>query len=134
MVPEVRKIRISGFSDIDNDSKEIGCMNTRFARISSHVDFLYDDPEVRAFVPTIKWRFTKSKYGKKGQFVKVNSWPSLEISRREDDWGWELSQEWVKYRSCCRASASCSDEWLLDPPIEFDSDDELFDPEQDIFW
>jgi hypothetical protein len=125
---------VSGFQQNNKSGNEDGCRNSELASMSAKHDFLYDDPEVQAFIPTIKWRFTKSRYGKKGQFIKINNWPSLEISRRKDDWGWELSQEWVKYRTCCAASVSCCDEWLLDPALEFDSDDEEFDAEQDIFW
>lgn len=43
------------------------------------------------------WRFTKTKQGKPGQFIKVNHWPALEISRNPDDWSLTLQNEWVIY-------------------------------------
>ena len=86
-------------------------------------DFLYDDPEVRAFIPVVRWKFTKSKMGRKGLFVKINNFPSLEV-RRTQDWGWELDGEWVIYRTCSPMTIACGAEWRKDPRPIFDSDDE----------
>lgn len=43
-----------------------------------------------------RWRFTKSREGVAGQFVKVNHWPSLSISRTPS-WGWRMENSWVVY-------------------------------------
>ena len=50
-----------------------------------------------------RWRFTKSgnlPCGRRvrGQFLKVNHWPSLAISRTPD-WGWRMENCWVVYTS-----------------------------------
>ena len=54
-------------------------------------------------VPDCSWRFTKSgnlPCGRRvrGQFVKVNHWPSLAISRTPE-WGWRMENCWVVYTS-----------------------------------
>ena len=37
-----------------------------------------------------RWRFTKSREGKRGgPYVKVNHWPSLVVSR-QDGFGWRM--------------------------------------------
>ena len=86
-------------------------------------DFLYDDPEVREYIPVVRWKFTRSKMGRKGLFVKINNFPSLEV-RRTQDWGWELDGEWVLYRTCSPMTVECGEEWRKDPRPIFDSDDE----------
>lgn len=44
------------------------------------------------------WRFTKSRDGKLGRYVRINQWPSLSVSRSEN-WGWILQNCWVTYTS-----------------------------------
>jgi hypothetical protein len=44
------------------------------------------------------WKFTKSKDGKPGRYVRINQWPSLTVSRSEN-WGWTLQNCWVTYTS-----------------------------------
>jgi hypothetical protein len=100
-------------------------LNKDYIKISNF-DFLVDDPNVVAHLPpTVKWRITKSKLGKKGQFIKVNQWPSLYIKRNTStDWGWTLEEDWVKYQTCSPASLSKSREFMYDPIPEYDSDDD----------
>jgi len=43
-----------------------------------------------------RWRFTKTRFGKRGHFVKVNHWPSLLISRLPD-WRFKMENQWVEY-------------------------------------
>ncbi|CAL5219882.1 g1805 [Coccomyxa viridis] len=58
----------------------------------SHEPFWFQDSECR-------WRFTKSREGKRGgPFVKVNHWPSLVVSR-QDGFGWRMENCWVIYES-----------------------------------
>ncbi|GAB4815619.1 hypothetical protein N2152v2_008075 [Parachlorella kessleri] len=45
-----------------------------------------------------RWRFTKSKEGLRGHYVKVNHWPSLSISRTPS-WGWRMENCWVVYEA-----------------------------------
>ena len=45
----------------------------------------------------IKWRFTKSRQGVRGQFIKLNSWPSSKPMRNPENWGWLLHNDWVVY-------------------------------------
>ena len=45
------------------------------------IDPLESDPEIQSFVPSIRWRFTKSRDGRRGQFIKLNNWPSYVITR-----------------------------------------------------
>jgi hypothetical protein len=52
-----------------------------------------------------RWRFTKTKEGKRGHFVKINHWPSLIISRSRD-WGWRMENCWVVYTSCTDSGKS----------------------------
>lgn len=61
-----------------------------------------------------RWQFTKSgrlpgPSGKrvKGQFVKVNHWPSLSISRKSD-WGWRMENCWVVYESMDQGMDGCT--------------------------
>jgi len=93
-------------------------------------DFLIDDPEVVAHLPSsIKWKMTKSKNGKKGQFIKVNQWPSLHVTRNTDtDWGWTLEEEWVKYQTCSPSTLSKSRIFMYDTAPEFDSEDSEPEP------
>jgi hypothetical protein len=35
----------------------------------------------------------KSKLGKRGTFVQINHWPSLELRRSASDWGWSACNE-----------------------------------------
>ncbi|GAQ79024.1 hypothetical protein KFL_000230050 [Klebsormidium nitens] len=44
------------------------------------------------------WKFTKTKDGKPGRYVRINQWPSLNVSRTEN-WGWTLQNCWVIYSS-----------------------------------
>ena len=44
------------------------------------------------------WKFTKTKDGKPGRYVRINQWPSLNVSRTEQ-WGWTLQNCWVIYSS-----------------------------------
>ena len=46
---------------------------------------------------TIKWRFTKSRQGVRGQFVKLNHWPSSQPIRNRENWGWIIHNDWVVY-------------------------------------
>ena len=62
-------------------------------------DPLLTDPEIVAWLPPIRWRFTKSKLGRRGQFVQVNRWPSAVISRDVLTWAWRMESEWVTYDS-----------------------------------
>lgn len=43
---------------------------------------------------TFRWRMTKTRQGKPGHFVKVNNYPSLEITRCKD-WGYVMENCWV---------------------------------------
>ena len=45
----------------------------------------------------ITWRINKSRLGKRGQFIQLNRWPSVEVVRRTDDWGWTMHNQWVVY-------------------------------------
>ena len=45
----------------------------------------------------ITWRFTKSRQGVRGQFVKLNQWPSARPRRNPENWGWIMHNEWVVY-------------------------------------
>ncbi|PRW59115.1 putative ADP-ribosylation factor GTPase-activating AGD15 isoform A [Chlorella sorokiniana] len=46
----------------------------------------------------MRWRFCKSKEGVKGTFVKINQYPSLELSRTADG-GWRMENMWVEYEA-----------------------------------
>eukprot|EP00850_Spirogloea_muscicola_P006194 SM000029S10489 [mRNA] locus=s29:423592:424691:+ [translate_table: standard] len=60
--------------------------------VSAHkMDVIYGSHECT-------WRFTKSKEGKPGTYIRINHWPSL-IAARTKDWGWTLENCWVKYHS-----------------------------------
>lgn len=50
----------------------------------------------------MRWRFCKTKEGRCGHFVKVNQYPSLEISRTPDG-GWRMHNYWVVYEACLEA-------------------------------
>ena len=41
-------------------------------------DPIHTDPEIQIYVDVenLRWRFTKTKNGKRGQFIKVNNWPA----------------------------------------------------------
>jgi len=55
-----------------------------------------DDP--LTFEETYVWDFRKSKDGRRGLFVQVNRYPSLEISRMTD-WSWRMENMWVTFES-----------------------------------
>jgi hypothetical protein len=40
----------------------------------------------------------KTKLGRKGCFVQINHWPSLEL-RRSEEWGWSMRNQWVVYKA-----------------------------------
>jgi hypothetical protein len=65
--------------------------------------------------PRIVWRMTKSRQGRRGQFVKINHWPALTVTRLED-WGWQLDSCWVRYRTPCPVTLRLTKEWLDDRP------------------
>ncbi|KAK9806004.1 hypothetical protein WJX73_003769 [Symbiochloris irregularis] len=50
------------------------------------------DPFTHDFA--FRWRFAKTKQGKKGHYIKVNNFPSLVLSRTKN-WGWRMENEWV---------------------------------------
>jgi hypothetical protein len=85
-------------------------LNETYA-VAPDFDPLEDDPELKSFIPSITWTFTKSRKGKRGQFVRLNRWPSYTTSRSADDWGWVLNSDWVVYRSCCPATVARGREW-----------------------
>lgn len=72
-----------------------------------------DSEEVRQFVNRIYWRMTKSRRRVRGQFVKINQWPSLHVGRT-DDWGWTLTSLWTYYRTCCPETRTLSEEWMAE--------------------
>jgi hypothetical protein len=41
-------------------------------------------------------RLTRTKDGRRGNYLKCNSWPSASISRTAR-WGWHMENEWVMY-------------------------------------
>ena len=45
----------------------------------------------------IRWRFTKSRKGRRGCFVQINRWPSMGIFRNPRTWGWYMQSQWVVY-------------------------------------
>ena len=120
--PMYRKFRLDDHTfehvppDLTSEQHQKFTLNKDYIRVPNY-DFLVDDPEVVANLPPkITWRITKSKNGKKGQFVKINQWPSLQIKRNTDtDWGWTLDGMWVKYQSCSPATVSKSRSWMYDP-------------------
>lgn len=57
-----------------------------------------DDSEAAFGVREWRWRLTATKDGRRGTFVRVNSYPSLEASRTPD-WGWMLENCWVTHVS-----------------------------------
>ena len=109
----------------------------RFA-LAPDFDPLESDPEIQSFIPIIRWRWTKTRNGRRGQFIKLNSWPSYTVRRNSiemnggclpgcqsgttevdqncgcDDWGWTLSSEWVKMRTCCASTVERRPVWLTD--------------------
>ena len=48
---------------------------------------------------TIRWRITKSRNGRRGQFLKLNNWPSGGFERNMQNWGWLIHNEWTAYCS-----------------------------------
>lgn len=72
--------------------------------VGPDVDPIHTDPEVLAFLPELKWRLTKSRDGERGQFLKINHWPALQIYRTPEDWGWVLESEFIVYRTCSPAT------------------------------
>jgi hypothetical protein len=80
--------------------------------VAPDVDALEDDPEIQAFASAIRWRFTKSRNGVRGQFVQLNRWPSYVVSRCREDWGWVLESGWVRYQSCGPETVGLGDQWL----------------------
>jgi hypothetical protein len=55
-----------------------------------------DDPIQPLFLGyETHWRMCKTRYGVRGEFIKVNHWPSLIVSRDPDTWGWRMENEWV---------------------------------------
>ena len=62
-------------------------------------DPLISDPEILDWLPEIRWRFTKSQHGSRGQYVQVNRWPSAAISRDPHTWAWRMESQWVTYTS-----------------------------------
>ena len=71
----------------------------------------------------IRWRFTQSKHGARGQFVQLNRWPSYRVSRCPEDWGWVLESDWVRYRSCCPETVGLGDQWFGGDREEADDND-----------
>jgi hypothetical protein len=94
-------------------------------------DALESDPEISSFIPSITWKFTKSQYGRPGQFIQLNRWPSYVITRALD-WGWCLESEWVKYRSCSPETLGLGPEWMSENDDDNDLSDD--DVENDDFW
>eukprot|EP00937_MAST-01D_sp_MAST-1D-sp2_P005162 g5162.t1 len=80
-------------------------------------DFLLHDEEVLAYLPPIRWRFTKSQNGVRGQFVQVNRWPSYSITRGAHDWRWHLESCWVTYDSVDLADVLAEERALRSPSI-----------------
>jgi len=99
------------------------------------LDALEDDPEIQEFIPPITWRFTKSRNGKRGQFIQVNRWPAYTITRCPNDWSWVLESDWVRYRSCSPQTLGLGDGWLGGDPVldddEYDDDDDNDDDDDD---
>jgi len=88
-------------------------LNALFA-VAPSFDPLEDDEELRALLPHISWAFTKSRNGRRGQFIRLNRWPSYAVSRSAKDWGWVLDSDWVVYRSCCPETVAKGPTWLAD--------------------
>ena len=74
----------------------------------------------------IVWRFTKSRFGKRGTFVKLNQWPSLIISRTERG-GWRLESEWVLH-----TTDPAEDQQFLDVSNDTDPEDSSSDEEEEV--
>lgn len=113
-VPIYRRYRPDGSLSIHPDHSipsDIGMPLTKYC-VAPSPDPLSTDLLIR-LVPRVSWRFTKSRRGVKGQYVKLNDWPALHIGRT-DDWGWTLTSPWTYYRTCCKASSTLSKEWMND--------------------
>ncbi|GMI26761.1 hypothetical protein TrCOL_g10262 [Triparma columacea] len=46
---------------------------------------------------TIRWRFTRTRLGKRGHYLQINRWPSMVIERDPITWGWKIHNQWVAY-------------------------------------
>lgn len=74
---------------------------------SPGLDPIHGDPEINSFIPNIRWRFTKSRGGKRGQFIQVNRWPAYTITRTAD-FGWKLENECVEKLAAARRPSPSS--------------------------
>lgn len=106
--PMYRRFELDG--DIKS-SPDVCASNTDGMPITKECTGAVIDPLDNVGIPKIYWRFTKSRRGKKGQFVKLNNWPSAHVGRTED-WGWTLTSVWTYYRTCCDATRNLKKEWM----------------------
>jgi hypothetical protein len=80
--------------------------------VAPATDPLETDPEFSSVALSVRWKFTQSKHGRRGQYIMLNSWPSYTTRRNVDDWGWVLESDWVLYRSCCPETVAMGPAWL----------------------
>lgn len=65
-------------------------MPTTKQSLTGHAAAIAEGQALRMHRMLSRWRFTKSREGKRGgPYVKVNHWPSLVVSR-QDGFGWRM--------------------------------------------
>jgi hypothetical protein len=69
-------------------------------------------------------RLTRTKDGRRGFYLKCNSWPSATISRTER-WGWHMENDWVMY------TTDSDDQAFLHAELDSEWDDDDDDDDDD---